>query len=393
MNDRLYINALGVCNPLGSNCSEVAVNLFRGKQDRFTLRNDLLQDGNIYVGQVNCELPSLTDYPKHFQSRNNQLALHAFLQIEDTVAEFRKQFSDDKIGVILGTSTSGIDQGELAMLELQQGGKFPPNYDYRLQEASNVAEFICFHANLRGYTSVISTACSSSAKTFITAAEMLNLGLLDVAIVGGIDSLCSMTINGFSALQSTSKSICRPSSLNRDGINIGEAATLAVLSKTKSTIRFYAGGESSDAHHMSAPHPEGKGAIQAMQQALDNANLQATDIDYINLHGTATPKNDQMEAIAVSTLFPNLPFVSSTKGIIGHTLGAAGATELAFCCLVLEHQELAPHIWDGIADPDIPQLNWVNDVNASERKLKFCLSNSFAFGGNNVSLIIGLENE
>jgi len=393
MNERLYINALGVCNPLGSNCSEVADNLFNGKQDRFTLRDDLLQDAVVYVGQVNTELPSLADYPSHFQSRNNQLALHAFLQIEDTLAEFRQQFSDERIGVILGTSTSGIDQGERAMLELQQAGKFPSDFNYRLQETSNVAEFICFHAQLQGYNSVISTACSSSAKTFITAAEMLNMGLLDVVIVGGVDSLCGMTINGFSALESTSKSICRPSSLNRDGINIGEAATLAVLSKTKSKIRFYAGGESSDAHHMSAPHPEGKGAIQAMQQALDNANLQATDIDYINLHGTATPKNDEMEAIAVSTLFPSQLFASSSKGNIGHTLGAAGATELAFCCLVLEHQKLAPHIWDGIADPDIPQLNWVSDVDASEQRIRFCLSNSFAFGGNNVSLIIGLEDE
>ncbi len=392
MKERLYINALGMCNPLGSNRSEVAEKLFSGAQDSFTLRKDLLHEGDIFVGEVKFSLPSLSSYPAHFQSRNNQLALHAFNQIEDVVAKYKEQYGSHRVGVILGTSTSGIEQGEQAMLARKQQGRFPENYDYRVQEVSNVAEFICYHAEIKGYSSVISTACSSSAKTFITAAEMIELGVIDVAIVGGIDSLCGMTINGFSALDSTSAGICKPSSLNRDGINIGESATLAVLSKHKAPIRFYAGGESSDAHHMSAPHPDGKGAYQAMHQALEQANLTASDIDYINLHGTATPKNDEMEATAVSNLFPNRPYASSSKGNIGHTLGAAGATELAFCCLVLEHQKLAPHLWDKVVDPNIAQLNWVTDIEIEE-KIEFCLSNSFAFGGNNVSLIIGLEHD
>jgi 3-oxoacyl-[acyl-carrier-protein] synthase-1 len=393
MRDPLYINAWGLLNPLGGSCSEVADNLFKGSQQGFVLRDDLLHQDSIHVAQISTDLPELEDYPRHFQSRNNQLAFLAYQQIATTVEQLKLRYPVERIGVILGTSTSGIAQGEQAMLARQDNHEFPSHYDYRQQEMSNVAEFICHLAKLSGFALTISTACSSGGKTFVTAGDMIHAGILDVAIVGGVDSLCGMTVNGFSALESTSAGICQPASINRDGINIGESAALAVLSKEKARLRFLAGGESSDAHHMSAPHPEGQGAIDAMSQALEKAQLKPKQIDYINLHGTATPKNDLMEAIAVSKLFPHQPFVSSSKGNVGHTLGAAGATELAFCCLVLEQQKLAPHVWDKMVDPEIPQLNWVDDVNASDSPIRYCLSNSFAFGGNNVSLIIGLENE
>ncbi|MFT2091830.1 beta-ketoacyl-[acyl-carrier-protein] synthase family protein [Paraglaciecola sp. 2405UD69-4] len=389
----LYINSIGLCNPLGGNAEEVADNLFSGSQKGMQLREDLLHDDKVYVGQVTKALPDLTGYPKHFQSRNNQLLLQAYLQIENTVNELKQRFPSSRFGIILGTSTSGIAQGEIAMEHKLDAATFPDNYDYRVQELSNPAEFLSEYAKLDGYVTVISTACSSSAKTFISAAEMIHAGLIDVAIVGGVDSLCGMTVNGFSALESTSAGICNPSSKNRDGINIGEAAALAVLSRQKSSIRLCAGGESSDAHHMSAPHPEGEGAKAAMVQALDNAGLTPKDIDYINLHGTATPKNDEMEGIAVATVFPSSPFVSSTKGSVGHTLGAAGATEIAFCYLALQHQALPPQLWDEVADPAIPKLNWVTASSQLSNPLQYCLSNSFAFGGNNVSLIIGLEHE
>ena len=390
MGAELYINTLGMCNPLGSNCTDIAENLFKGSQDGFKVSN-ILHEGQLYVGQVCTTLPLLNHYPSHFQSRNNQLALHAYQQIEEAVETLKTRYSANRIGIILGTSTSGIAQGEEAMVAYVQQGSFPSDYHYRVQEMSNVAEFIGECSGLTGFTTVISTACSSSAKTLITASEMINAGLLDAAIVGGVDSLCGMTINGFNALESTSHGICQPSSINRDGINIGEAATLMLLSREKSAIKFIAGGESSDAYHMSAPHPQGQGAIDAMQQALDRAELSTSDIDYINLHGTATKKNDEMEAIAIAKLFPHQPFVSSSKGNIGHTLGAAGATELAFCCLSLKHQKLPPHVWDKAADPDLPTLNWVDDVTTNGKTIRRCLSNSFAFGGNNVSLIVGLE--
>ncbi|WP_233267329.1 beta-ketoacyl-[acyl-carrier-protein] synthase family protein [Paraglaciecola sp. L3A3] len=389
----IYINGLGLCNPLGTSAEEVAKNLFAGSQAGMVERTDLLNHGNIYVGQVSATLPDLSHFPKHFQSRNNQLALMAYQQIESIVDDLKAEYSAHRIGVILGSSTSGIAQGEEAMLYRVEQGNFPDSYDYQVQELSNPAEFISEYAGIQGYVSVISTACSSSAKTFITAAEMIHAGLLDAVIVGGVDSLCGMTVNGFSALESTSSAICNPSSVNRDGINIGEAAALAVVSGKKSAIKLCGGGESSDAHHMSAPHPEGQGAMVAMQQAINNAGLSADNIDYINLHGTATPKNDEMEAIAVSSIFTDKPYVSSTKGYTGHTLGAAGATEIAFCYLALQQQKMPEHLWDGAEDPAMPTLNWVSKRSNLTKRLRYCLSNSFAFGGNNVSLVIGLSDE
>ncbi|WP_299082001.1 beta-ketoacyl-[acyl-carrier-protein] synthase family protein [uncultured Paraglaciecola sp.] len=391
--DPIYINDFGLVNALGDNLADISQHLFSGSQQGFVQRGDILPEATVFVAEVASELPSLVAYPAHFQSRNNQLALLAYQQIAATVESLKQKYSASRIGVILGTSTSGIAQGEQAMQARQQTGEFPSDYDYRVQEMSNVAEFISLVAGLSGVSFTISTACSSSAKTFITANELIQTGVIDAAIVGGVDSLCAMTVNGFSALQSTSAGICKPSSVNRDGINIGEGAALAVISKDNAELRLLAGGESSDAHHMSAPHPEGRGAIDAMQQALDKAQLLSQQIDYINLHGTATPKNDAMEAIAVDTLFPHRPYVSSSKGSIGHTLGAAGATEIGFCCLMLQQQKLAPHVSDHSLDPALPPLKWVINSTDSNTEIRYCLSNSFAFGGNNVSLIVGREHE
>ncbi|WP_339724028.1 beta-ketoacyl-[acyl-carrier-protein] synthase family protein [uncultured Paraglaciecola sp.] len=389
----IYINDFGLINALGDNLEQISQNLFAGSQQGFVERADILLDATVFVAEVASELPAVDTYPKHFRSRNNQLALQAYQQIAETVESLKEKYSEQRLGVILGTSTSGIAQGESAMAVKQESGQFPVDYDYRVQEMSNVAEFISLVAGLSGVCMTISTACSSSAKTFITATELIRAGVIDAAIVGGVDSLCAMTVNGFSALESTSSGICKPSSVNRDGINIGEGAALAVISGDKSDLRLFAGGESSDAHHMSAPHPEGRGAIDAMQQALEKAQLSSQQIDYINLHGTATPKNDSMEAIAVAGLFSHQPFVSSSKGSIGHTLGAAGATELGFCCLVLRQQKLAPHVWDNEVDPELPSLNWVKSSADNKSEIRYCLSNSFAFGGNNVSLIVGREYE
>jgi 3-oxoacyl-[acyl-carrier-protein] synthase-1 len=231
---------------------------------------------------------------------------------------------------------------------------------------------------------------------------MIAAGMADAAIVGGVDTLCGMTVNGFHALNSTSSDICQPSSANRDGINIGEAAALAILSKEKSAtsshVRLLGVGESSDAHHMSAPHPEGHGAIEAMQNALAQANFTANDVDYINLHGTATPKNDAMEAVAVEHIFGKETPCSSSKGLIGHTLGAAGATEVGLCWLLLtdddSHEKVqynyAPQVWDHVVDETMPALNIVEIGDKKATPIRSCLSNSFAFGGNNVSVLIGV---
>ncbi|MGS0535647.1 beta-ketoacyl synthase N-terminal-like domain-containing protein [Pseudoalteromonas sp. SaAl2] len=253
----------------------------------------------------------------------------------------------------------------------------------------NLSQFISLYLGVKGPAMTLSTACSSSAKAFATAQELIAADLADVAIVGGVDSLCGMTVNGFTALASTSAGISNPSSKNRDGINLGEAAALCIVEK-QGTIKLLGVGESSDAHHMSAPHPQGEGAVAAMRAALSRAGYQPSDVDYVNLHGTATPKNDEMEAIAVAEVFGTDTPCSSSKGMIGHTLGAAGATEIGLCWLLLGDDEFAPHIWDGEADPALPTINLVPVGAKSETKIKTCLSNSFAFGGNNVSVLIGL---
>ena len=251
--------------------------------------------------------------------------------------------------------------------------------------------------NLSGPAYVISTACTSSARALLSARRLLDMGLCDAVLCGGVDSLCKLTLNGFSALEAVSIQRCNPFSRNRNGINIGEAAVLFLMTREASgshSIALLGAGATSDAHHISAPEPSGRGAREAMQKALNNAQLNAEDIGYLNLHGTATHHNDAMESFAVNGIFPQGVPCSSTKPLSGHTLGAAGALEAAFCWLSLAPENsqnaLAPHIWDGQADTQLPALHWVELGQCltpnTPRRL---MSNSFAFGGNNVSLIIG----
>jgi len=399
MKDTLYINNFALVNALGSDINTIKKNLFSGSQAGLSRVDNLLLEGPITVADVNVTLPSLSDKPKHLQSRNNQLAALALVQIKEQALALINKLGADRVAIIVGTSTSGISDGENAMQALQQQGEFPEQYDYRQQEIYNLAEFISAELETSGICLTISTACSSSAKAFKTASEIISAGMADAAIVGGVDTLCGMTINGFHALSSTSSGICQPSSANRDGINIGEAAALAILTKDKSAsssnIRLLGVGESSDAHHMSAPHPEGHGAIVAMQNALAQADFDTCDVDYINLHGTATPKNDAMEAVAVEQVFGKETPCSSSKGLIGHTLGAAGATEVGLCWLLLsndneEDNKYAPQVWDQVVDETMPALNIVAVGDKKSTAIRSCLSNSFAFGGNNVSVLIGL---
>ncbi|KPZ63044.1 beta-ketoacyl-[acyl-carrier-protein] synthase family protein [Pseudoalteromonas sp. P1-7a] len=389
MQQPLYISHYAMVNPLGCDNKTIKRNLLAGNQEGIVVNNELLNEGPIYVGAVQAVLPSLVQYPCEFHSRNNQLAALALEQLINPVNDLKQRYEQHRIAVIVGTSTSGIAQGEQAMAQYLEQGKFVHNYHYQQQEMDNLSQFISLYLDVKGPAMTLSTACSSSAKAFATAQELIAADLADVAIVGGVDSLCGMTVNGFAALASTSTGISNPSSKNRDGINLGEAAALCIVEK-QGTVKLLGVGESSDAHHMSAPHPQGEGAVAAMRAALTRAGYQASDVDYVNLHGTATPKNDEMEAIAVAEVFGNGTPCSSSKGMIGHTLGAAGATEIGLCWLLLGDDEFAPHIWDGEADPALPTINLVPLGAKSETKIKTCLSNSFAFGGNNVSVLIGL---
>ena len=392
MNQNLYISEYGLVNALGNDKTTIYEKLMQGSQSGMQELAGLLIDDSITVAKVAQKLVPLSNKPTHLISRNNQLALLAIEQIRNEVNDLLIHYDATRIAVIVGTSTSGISEGEKAMSELLENDSFPSCYDYRQQEIYNLAEFIADELKLTGISLTISTACSSSAKAFKTAKEIIQSDFADAAIVGGVDSLCGMTVNGFHALNSTSKGVCIPSSINRDGINIGEAAALAVLRKDKGKIQLLGVGESSDAHHMSAPHPGGEGAISAMKNALLDAKIESHEVDYVNLHGTATQKNDEMEAIAVNTVFGPLTPCSSPKGMIGHTLGAAGATEIGLCWLLINEQStyFAPHVWDNHIDPQLKLLNLVDVGKKQEKTITRCLSNSFAFGGNNVSVLIGL---
>lgn len=256
------------------------------------------------------------------------------------------------------------------------------------------AQFLAKFLELENIFYTISTACSSSAKVFTSAYNLLSLNLCDAVLIGGIDSLSSLTINGFNSLGILASNICNPFSQNRNGINLGEGSALFVLSKekiNKNNIALLGIGESSDAYHFTSPNPEGLGALTAMKQALAKANLQPEDIDYINLHGTGTIENDQMESIAVYTLFKDEVYCSSTKPLTGHLLGAAGICEIGLCWLLLsqEYKFLAPHIWDASLDPKIKPIKLVTDKKTVSKRLLTCMSNSFAFGGSNATLIIG----
>ncbi|MEN5030300.1 beta-ketoacyl-[acyl-carrier-protein] synthase family protein [Pseudomonas sp. Ps21-P2] len=392
-----YLNALGLICALGDDRQSVARTLFAGDASCMRTESGWIPDRSLPVAGVKSLLPTIPAALGQQSSRNNQLLLAAALQIEPDIQQAIARYGRGRIGVILGTSTSGIDEASRGIASYLADQTFPDSYDYRQQELSAPANFLAAWLDLSGPAYVISTACTSSARALLSARRLLDMNLCDAVLCGGVDSLCKLTINGFSSLEAVSNERCNPFSRNRNGINIGEAAVLFLMTREPADdhrIALLGAGASSDAHHISAPEPTGHGAQEAMSKALTSARLTASDIAYVNLHGTATQHNDAMESLAVSAIFPHGVACSSTKPMSGHTLGAAGALEAAFCWLALapenNEDQLPPHVWDGEADTSLPALNWVkaNDtlLRDSPRRM---MSNSFAFGGNNVSLIIG----
>jgi 3-oxoacyl-[acyl-carrier-protein] synthase I len=387
-----YLNDLGMVSPVGNSKAEILKRILSGDRSGLVHSNLLGAGNSLYVGEVRAELPQIDKNHSVYDCRNNQLLLAALDQIKETVTNVIQQFGAARIGVVLGTSTSGLDSTELAWAAVAKTGLKPEQFHYKQQQLAGGADFLAKHLGLKGPAYAISTACSSSGRAFASARRLLALDMCDAVIVGGVDSLCRFTVHGFAALESISTGLCKPFGLNRDGINISEAAALFVMSKQPGPVQLSGIGASSDAHHFSAPAPDGKTVIKAMSAALQEANYTLDSIDYINLHGTATPLNDAMESRCVFNVFSNPIAVSSTKGMTGHALGAAAALELGICWLLLTSNdtsgELPPNINDDELDPDLPTLNFVKPGQYLGRKIKTCQSNSFAFGGNNISLIV-----
>jgi len=295
---------------------------------------------------------------------------------------------------VLGVSAAGLTEGVAAANRFRAEGAWPAAYDYAQQEMGNAAAFVARRLGARGPAYTISTACSSGAKALAAGARLLRAGLADAVLAGGADALSAFTIGGFSALESVSAARCNPLSANRQGINLGEGAALFLMGREPGPVRLSGWGESSDAHHMSAPEPGGRGALAAMRQALRRAQLQSADIDYVNLHGTATSQNDAMESRAVAELLGTEVPVSSTKPLTGHTLAAAGAVEAAMCWHTLHDNprgSLPPHWWDGARDAALPALRVAAPGETLGRAPRHVLSNSFAFGGSNACLVFSRE--
>jgi 3-oxoacyl-[acyl-carrier-protein] synthase-1 len=345
-----------------------------------------------WVGEVaGVEETKLPDAVASFDCRNNRLAWLGLQQdgFIDAVAAARKRWGPARVAVLLGTSTSGLLQTELAYRRRQPDGALPTDFIYATtQNTYSVADFTARALQLEGPGWVVSTACSSSAKVFGAAARMIDAGLVDAAVVGGVDSLCLSTLYGFNSLELLSDEICRPWDTQRKGLSIGEAAAFALVERDVTSPQGWllGVGESNDGYHMSTPHPEGVGAIAAMRSALAGAGLQPGDIDYINLHGTATPSNDGAEDPAVASVFGTAVPASSTKGTTGHTLGAAGGVEAAISLLAIHHGLMPAGLNVRERDPGLT-LNYL--LENREAPVRNVLSNSFGFGGSNASLVLG----
>lgn len=345
-----------------------------------------------WVGEVaGLDRPLPTQW-RSWDCRNNRLIELSLQQdgFMDAVSRLRARYGAARIGVFIGTSTAGVQQTERAyLLRDRNTDHLPDWFNYQTsQNAYSVADYVRLRLGLEGVALAISTACSSSAKVFASARRALAAGLCDAAVVGGADSLCLTTLYGFNALQLVSPEPCRPADAGRRGISIGEAAGFALLvpAPAEAELGLLGYGESSDAHHMSAPEPEGRGAAAAMQAALHRAGLAAESVDYIHLHGTATPANDLAEDHAVFRLFGAAVPASSTKGYFGHTLGAAGMVGAAVALLAIEQGFAPGSLNTQVVDP---ALQGRILLEGRELKLRRVLSNAFGFGGNNCSLLFG----
>lgn len=346
------------------------------------------------VGEIRSSLPEIRRALREYDSRNARVALAALNFAEDSMREAiesaKARYGAQRIGVVIGTSTSGLYETESAYASLLQTGEMPDDFHFLTRHAYQATpRFLQLDLGLQGPCFAISTACSSAAKAIAAGQRLIVGGVCDAVLTGGVDTLCRLTLRGFHSLELVSEHPCRPMDKNRRGINIGEGAGLLLLERSAAQNKGYphvlAVGESSDAHHMSSPHPEGAGAMAAMRSALRLAGLDASAVDYLNLHATATRVNDEVEAHAVYQIFGERLPCSGIKGITGHTLGAAGAIEAVASLLALEYGFIPGTC--GLGETDAACRCQVVKSPLTEQKLERVMSNSFGFGGNNASII------
>ncbi|MFT4513674.1 MAG: 3-oxoacyl-[acyl-carrier-protein] synthase-1 [Planctomycetota bacterium] len=345
-------------------------------------------DFDTATGAVKIELPELPTDMLPWSTRLARMAAALLQEIDEPLRRAREKWRPERIAILLGTSTAGAETTEVAYRQYVEGGKFPRDYDFQRQHTFGaVLTVVRKLTGCNGPSWMASTACTSSGKTFATAQRLIAAGVIDAAIVGGLDTLCTMTLQGFNSLQALDRVACRPFRAARSGISIGEGGSFALVEREGDARVLIEGiGETSDAYHISAPHPQGLGAQAAMIDALKSAGRKPEDIDHVNAHGTGTHLNDTAEANAIKVVLgTDVPCVS-TKAYTGHTLGAAAALEMAFSACAIEEGFLPPAIGDGEIDPKIEVKI---PTEKTTGKFERVLSNSFAFGGNNVCLLVG----
>jgi 3-oxoacyl-[acyl-carrier-protein] synthase-1 len=393
----IYLNHLGMISPLGNSLGATKRALLELGQSGVALSDAFSPGRRLPVGRIdaNLSLPPMDRWLLPDRSRNNQLALVALAQIRPAVDDAIARFGAARVGVVIGTSTSGVGEAEAALRDYVSTGALPEGFHYGQQELVSPAAVLAAELGVAGPAYVHSSACASSAKALASAARLIRMNACDAVVAGGVDTLCRFTVAGFAALESLSAKRCNPLSRNRDGINIGEGAALFLVSREPATVSLRGWGESSDGYHMSAPDPAGVGARLALEQSLARAAVAVTEIEYVNLHGTATVQNDAMEAELIYRIFGDRIWVSSTKPFTGHALGAAGAIEAGLCWLAMQDDnttgKLPAHLWDGIEDPKLPVLRLASSTTRLGHPPRRALSNSFAFGGANVTLVFARD--
>lgn len=386
----LPITAFSAVNALGRSTEEVLAALDAG---RTGLRPpDFEVPVSTVVGAIPGDLEALPEEYAAYDCRLTRMAKLAYDEVHGAVVQARERWGRERVAIILGTSTGGLHATERAFFQWREDGTVPSDFDFHRQHDFNgLGELLAALAGVDGPSYTLSTACSSSGKVMAVAQRLLAAGVVDAVLVGGVDSLCRMTLQGFHGLGVLSDEHCRPFSAERKGINIGEGAAFCLVEREPVSGQEPAGwllgvGESSDAHHMSSPHPEGRGAAEAMSRAMAQGGVGPEEVDHINAHGTSTLLNDAAESIAIHGLFGNRVPVVSTKGYTGHLLGAAGGTEAIFALHAVRANRIPPSLGVEPRDPTIPID--VQDVRR-DGPVRRVLSNSFAFGGSNVSVLIG----
>jgi 3-oxoacyl-[acyl-carrier-protein] synthase-1 len=391
------ITAYAAVNGLGQDTATVLARLRAGEPGLSPLPEGTPFEG--VCGAVTGALPPLPPALAEVDSRNNRLAHLALLELATPLAAARERWRPERIGLLVGSSTGSMAETEEIFTRQLETGALPEGFDLQRQVSLEaLVRTLRVLTGAEGPASIISTACSSSGKVFASARRWLDLDLVDAVLVGGVDSLCQMTLRGFRSLSALSPRPARPFSAEREGINIGEGAAFLLLEREGEGPRLLGIGESADAHHMTAPDPEGGGARLAMERAMAQGGVSAAQIAHVNAHGTATQQNDIMEARAIrGALAPDggapRASVVSTKGYTGHMLGAAGATEAVFALQALagaSGAEASPFVPASLgALPLDPEIELDIAFETRSESAEFVLSNSFAFGGSNVSVLFG----